>query len=154
MSVREYTHTYTQNINTHTRSFLTLSVREIYAVSQKNLWKAALLWWAHQLRNCFWKKKRKKKNLIRKIYFNLRQECMIYSICLFEWNNHFEAWRSPATDKAELHLVQRLYSVCLSVFKSILLTMFSFSLEGVSDGNGCIIYSFVCFSLLIDCLLP
>jgi len=30
------------------------------------------------------KKEEEKKNLIRKIYFNLRQGCMIYSICLFE----------------------------------------------------------------------
>lgn len=73
---------------------------------------------------------------------------MIYSICLFEWNNHFEARRSPATDKAELHLARRLYSVCLGAFKSFLSMPFCFSLEGMSDDNGCVAYSFVCF--LID----
>lgn len=59
-SANTNTHTYIRKNNkhthTHTRSFLTLSVREIYAFSQKNLWKAALLWWVDQLRNCFRKK--------------------------------------------------------------------------------------------------
>lgn len=40
--------------------------------------------------------KRKKKQ-IWKIYFHLRQTCMIYSICSFEWNNHFKEARRRNT---------------------------------------------------------
>lgn len=45
---------------------------------------------------------------MKDLFLSTHQGCMIYSICLFEWNNHFREGKPTRSDKAELRLAPPL----------------------------------------------